>query len=238
MKSLNRLEWVFADHKKRDILLILPGGGYYHTSKREGLPIAKKALEIGLHAVVFWYREERLGYPEVKDEGIHILEEIKSHPLVNRIFMIGFSAGGHYALMLSIARSDLIAKTILAYPVVSTNKSFYHGGSFFNLLGNLDNQQLLDELSLENHVHKDMGDVFIMHTADDQSVPVKNALILAEKLIEKNVAVELHIYPNGRHGASLGTKEVAFEDMDPILFEKEFQAISNWFELAQNFMKR
>jgi acetyl esterase/lipase len=235
---INRIEWVFKDEKKRDLLLILPGGGYFHTSKREGLPIAKKALEIDLHAAIYWYREEKLSYPAIKDEGISVLEEIKKHPLVNRLFIIGFSAGGHYALMLSIARSDLISKTILTYPVVSTNPEFYNRGSFINLLGTLDNQKLLDELSLENHVHKDIHDVFIMHTADDQAVPVKNALILAEKLTKVSVPVELHIYPKGRHGASLGTKEVSFEDMDPDAFAEEFKDISNWFSLAQAFLKR
>ncbi|TNF07899.1 MAG: hypothetical protein EP317_04005, partial [Bacillota bacterium] len=200
---INRIEWVFKDKNKRDLLLILPGGGYFFTSKREGLPIAKKALEINCHAAIFWYREEKLSYPEIKEEGISVLEEIKNHPLVNRLFIIGFSAGGHYALMLSIARSDLIDKTILVYPVVSSNPAYYHGGSFFNLLGTLDNQQLLDELSLENHVHKEMHEVFIMHTANDASVPVKNALVLAENLTKVHVPVELHIYPKGRHGASL-----------------------------------
>ncbi|TNF06976.1 MAG: hypothetical protein EP317_05670 [Bacillota bacterium] len=174
----------------------------------------------------------------MKEEGISVLEEIKNHPLVNRLFIIGFSAGGHYALMLSIARPDLIDKTILVYPVVSSNPAYYHGGSFYNLLGTLDNQKLLDELSLENHVHKDMHEVFIMHTADDASVPVKNSLVLAENLTKVHVPVELHIYPKGRHGASLGTKEVAFDDMDPDAFAKEFKDISNWFSLAQAFMKR
>lgn len=238
MHSKNQLEWALLDNEKRDLLLILPGGGYFFTSKREGMPIAKKAHEIGCHAAIFWYREEKLGYPAIKEEGISVIEEIKKHPKVNRLFIIGFSAGGHYALMLSIACSDLIDKTILAYPVVSTHKAFYHGGSFINLLGNLEDKELLHELSLEHHVHSKMKDVFIFHTADDQSVPVQNALILAEKLSEQKVPIELHIYPKGRHGASLGTKEVSFEDMDPELFEKEFKDISGWFSLAQAFMKR
>jgi dipeptidyl aminopeptidase/acylaminoacyl peptidase len=238
MKSKNYIEWVFLDQEKRDLLLVLPGGGYFFTSKREGMPIAKKAHEIGCHAAIFWYREEKLLYPDLKREGIEFLEEIKNNPLVNRLFIIGFSAGGHYALMLSIARSDLIDKTILAYPVVSSNKSFYHAGSFINLLGDLDNEELLNEVSLENHVHSNMKEVFLMHTANDLSVPVKNTLILSEKLIEKNVPVELHIYPKGRHGASLGTLEVSYEDMNPIEFAKEFKDLSNWFDLAKEFMKK
>ena len=238
MNSKNWIEWAFLDDQKRDMLLILPGGGYYFTSKREGMPIAKKAHEIGCHAAIFWYREERLGYPAIKEEGIDVIKEIKKHPHVNRLFIIGFSAGGHYALMLSISCSDLIDKTILAYPVVSTNEAYYHGGSFFNLLGTLENKELLAELSLEHHIHSHMKEIFIFHTADDQSVPVQNALILTEKLVEKKVPVELHIYPKGRHGASLGTKEVSFEDMDPELFAQEFKDISGWFSLAQAFMKR
>lgn len=232
----NRIEWVFLDHTKRDLVLILPGGGYAITSKREGMPIAKKALEIGCHAAIYWYRESLLKYPDIKNEGMSFLKEIKAHPQVNRVFIVGFSAGGHFALMLSIACPEIIEKTVLAYPVVSSNPQYYHGGSFYNLLGTLDNQIMLDEVSLEHHVHHSMGEVFIMHTVDDQSVPVENAIVLAQQLIQKGVPVELHIYPKGRHGASLGTEEVAFEDMDPKAFAEEFKDISHWFKEAQRFL--
>ncbi|HCB66640.1 MAG TPA: acetylesterase, partial [Acholeplasmataceae bacterium] len=46
-----------------------------------------------------------------------------------------------------------------------------------------------------------------------------------------HIPVEAHLYPKGRHGLSLATKETTFEDMDPELFIKEFGYLSGWIEL-------
>ena len=43
-----------------------------------------------------------------------------------------------------------------------------------------------------------------MHTAEDQVVPVENALYMAEALSAKKVPFEMHIYPRGPHGVALG----------------------------------
>lgn len=77
-----------------------------------------------------------------------------------------------------------------------------------------------------------------MHTADDKSVSVENSLVLVDALNRYDIPFELHIYPSGRHGLSLGTKDVSFEDMDPLQFEIEFKSVRGWFDLAIAFMKR
>lgn len=232
----NNLEWVLKDNKKRDIVLILPGGGYERCSPREGMPVAVKINDADMHAAIFWYRNEKLKYPEIKDEGLEIIKEMKKNPYVKKIYILGFSAGAHYALMLSIS-TNLIDKTILAYPVISSDPKIRHEGSIRNLLGSLDSKWI-DEVSLEKQIHQVMNPVFIMHTADDQTVPVENSLGLVQALNHYDIPFELHIYPSGRHGFSLGTKEVSFEDMDPLLFEQEFKSVAGWFDLAIQFMKR
>lgn len=232
----NILEWVYKDDKKRDVVVILPGGGYERCSPREGIPVAKRINDRGMHAVIFWYRNEKLLYPEIKEEGLSFLKEIKDNPLVNHMYILGFSAGAHFAMMLSTS-SNLIDKTILAYPVVSSDSKIRHEGSIKNLLGSLDSKWIHD-VSLEKQIHKNMKSVFIMHTADDQSVPVENSLVLAEALSAYDIPFELHIYPKGRHGLSLATKDVSFEDMDPEQFENENKDVAGWFDLALAFMKR
>ncbi len=233
----NILEWVLKDNQKRDVCLILPGGGYERCSLREAMPVANKVNEASMHAVIFWYRNEKLLYPDILDEGIEMIHQIKSHPLVNRLYIIGFSAGAHYGLMLSIEKYDLIDKTVLAYPVVSSELKFRHEGSFRNLLGSLD-ETLLSEVSLEKKVHSNMKPVFMMHTADDTSVPVENSLVLSEALNDLDIPFELHIYPKGRHGLSLATKDTSFDDMNPQIFETEYKDVAGWFDLALAFMKR
>ena len=232
----NSLEWVYKDDKIRDLVLILPGGGYERCSPREAMPVAEKINEAGMHAAIFWYRNEKLLYPEIKDEGLKMIDEIKKNPQVSNLFILGFSAGAHYALMLSIA-SPKIDKTVLAYPVISAEKKIRHEGSIKNLLGRLDSPYS-DEVSLEKKIHNKMNPVFIMHTADDKSVPVENSLVLVDALNHYDIPYELHIYPSGRHGLSLGTKDVSFEDMDPLKFEMEFKSVRGWFDLAIAFMKR
>ena len=44
---------------------------------------------------------------------------------------------------------------------------------------------------------------FIIHTAEDAVVPVKNAICFANALAENNILFEMHIYPNGPHGMAL-----------------------------------
>ena len=80
--------------------------------------------------------------------------------------------------------------------------------------------------------------VFIMHTMDDLSVPVENSLLLIDALKRYHIPVEAHLYPKGRHGLSLATKETTFEDMNPDLFIQEFGYLSGWIELAKDFLRR
>lgn len=237
MNSKNYVEYVFKDDEKRDLVLIFPGGGYERTSPREAMPVAKRLIDQGFHAAIFWYRETKLLYPKINDEGLSVMNIIKDHPQVNHLHLLGFSAGAHYALMLSELGHEMIFKTVLAYPVVSSDPKIRHEGSMKNLLGSLDSK-LLDFVSLEKHIHNKMKPIFIMHTADDQAVPVENSLRLIESLKAKDIPFECHIYPKGRHGLSLATKDVSFEDMDPEEFAKENKDVSSWFELAIRFLKR
>ncbi len=237
MKTSNQIEWLFLDQTKRDIAVIFPGGGYERTSLREAHPIAHRVMEKGMHAAIIWYRNTKLLYPAILDEGLRFLKEIKEHPWVRKVILIGFSAGGHYALMLAIHGYSFVDRLVLAYPVVSSHPKIRHTSSFINLLGDLSSPYL-DEVSLENQIHPHVPEMFILHTEDDQVVPVENSLFLADALEHQGVRYQLQIYPQGRHGFSLGTKEVSFEDMDPEEFEKENFALSTWFDDAIIFMNR
>lgn len=236
MTPTNKIEYVFADNQIRDLVLILPGGGYARTSEREGLPVANKLVENGFHAAIYWYRNEKHLYPDIKYEGVKFLEEINNHPLVRNVYILGFSAGAHFALMLSIEKYDIIKKTVLAYPVVSNMPDFGHLSSFKNLLTTLDSPYM-NELSLETKIHEKMNPVFMMHTANDESVSVLNSIELSKSLSISKIPFELHIYPNGRHGVSLATKEVTTNDLSPEEFVEKYGHLSGWFDLAVTFLK-
>jgi len=103
-------------------------------------------------------------------------------------------------------------RLILCYPVISSGPKA-HKDSFRNLTGLEDgeNQELWDYLSLEKSANGDNPPTFIWHTFEDADVPVENSLMIASKLHELGVPVELHVYEKGKHGLSLGTKDVASE---------------------------
>ena len=134
-----------------------------------------------------------------------------------KIFVVGFSAGGHLAGMLGtlwhlpIIRETLQIESeicrptgmILCYPVI-TGSEKRHKGSFCNLIGaaNPDKEDL-QRLSLENCVDKNTCPAFLMHTASDPLVPVENSLYMAQALAAHGIFFEMHIYPEGPHGMAL-----------------------------------
>jgi acetyl esterase/lipase len=52
-------------------------------------------------------------------------------------------------------------------------------------------------------VRADMPPVFLMHAADDEAVPVENALLMHASLRAKGCAVSMHLFETGGHGFGL-----------------------------------
>jgi len=238
LDSNNYIELVRHSSEKKDLLLIFPGGAYVHTSEREANPVYQALGDLDMHFAIFYYRETHLLYPKIKEEGQKAIEALKSLEFVNHVFVMGFSAGGHYAAMLSCAYPQLIKGTLLLYPVITSNNAFWHQGSFINLTQNISNKALMLEVSLEHQVHPKMAPVFLMHTKDDEAVPVENSLLFMEALRKHQVEVELHLFPKGRHGVSTATESVAFNDMDTSEFMSLYGYLNAWVYLAKTFIRR
>lgn len=231
--SNNYIEYDYSEKKVNDIVIVLPGGGYNHTSIREGNIVKNKFLENNFHSGVFYYCEDNLKFPKKLEEMDYLINEINKDENINNIYLCGFSAGGHLAGIYSAYYKHKIKKLILCYPVV-TSGVYRHKGSFLNLLDNEDDYK---KVSLEKLVDKDFPEVFLWHTRDDQSVNIKNSLLLINSLVKNNIVFESHIYKTGKHGLSLGTKEVAFDNVDKSEFEKKYLYLTGWFDLAINFIK-
>lgn len=238
LNSKNYYDLTLIDDKKRNLILILPGGAYQATSEREGEVVAKEFVDDGYHHAIYYYREEAIFFPSIHLEGKEVLSQLKYHPLVDKVFVIGFSAGGHFAAMLSSHYYDLVDKLILCYPVITTNPRFSHKNSFINLLGENPNTNQLEEVSMEKHVHHLFPPTFVMHTMLDKDVPVENSLIFVEALKNNHVYIESHFYPTGRHGISVATKDVSYTDMEVLDFINQYGYINDWVRLAKLFLKR
>ncbi|MEY8355100.1 alpha/beta hydrolase [Lachnospiraceae bacterium 54-53] len=237
--------------RRRPAVLICPGGGYERLSDREDEPVAMQFLSMGYHAFVLHYSVAPDCFPLPQLELASAISHIRSHAgewLVDpdKIIVAGFSAGGHLACSLGAFwnREFLYGplKTepeairpdgmILCYPVISSGPCC-HAGSFRNLLGkDAGDQEKRRLVSLEHQVGAHTPKTFLWHTATDDAVPVKNSLLLADALTEHGVSVEMHIFPEGRHGLSLANREVSEDDGRYI--QPQCQV---WISLAKTWME-
>lgn len=211
--SQNYFTFVSKSSSFLPLVVIVPGGGYDHTSKREAFNVADFFLDLGFHAVVLNYREQLDIYPNPQEELAYVndyfrLNAKKYNVLENRILNIGFSAGAHLVLSQSLYHSEygkisLPNGLVLCYPVVSSDFKIAHNSSFNYLLGDKKSNELLDKLSLEKHINSNLPDVFMWHTEKDNSVNILNSLYLYEAFIKNNVNCEYHVFDYGAHGMSL-----------------------------------
>ena len=89
---------------------------------------------------------------------------------------------------------------MLLYPVITMAEPHAHGGSRRALLGDHPSAELVARLSLEGAVTAATPPAFIMHTAEDASVPIENSILFHRALRAAGVPAEMHLYENGAHG--------------------------------------
>ncbi|MDR1468531.1 MAG: alpha/beta hydrolase [Spirochaetaceae bacterium] len=240
--------YLLKSGKPRPAVLILPGSGYLHCSPREAEALAVRFNAEGFHAFVLWYSCEPRRHPLPVLDCARALTLIWEHHAAwdldpEKIAVMGFSAGGHLALStLLFASRDFAASPgidprhtraqalALCYPVI-TSGEFANRGSFDRLLGKSPDPALLDLLSLEKQITGDLPPVFLWHTYTDQSVPVENSFLLAGALRRAGVSLEMHIFPEGKHGMSLAIDETSAGDSGFIN-----PHVAQWFSLCVNWL--
>ena len=211
----------------RDAMLVLPGGGYEFCSEREAEPIVKQYLAAGMNCFLLYYSVGKAAlYPQPLVEASLAVKYIRDNAAEfnvdpNRIFAVGFSAGGHLCAALGTFWNApwLLEKldipygsnkpnaTVLSYAVISSGEKA-HKYSFYKIIGTATpTDEELDRYSVEKHVSADTAPAFIWHTADDPVVPVENALLMASALSKNKIPFELHIFPHGPHGIALANKQ-------------------------------
>lgn len=211
-----------SPRRLRPGVLILPGGGYSHVSPREGEPVALRFAARGWCAFVLEYSVAPLMFPTQLREAAMAMRYIRENArefgiAPDCVAATGFSAGGHLCGTLGmlydcpeladIGPGALLRPSALGlcYPVaVSWGKT--HEGSFQCLCG--EDEALRRRLSLDALVRPDMPPVFLWHTRSDETVPVRNSLILAQRLEEAGIDLAMHIYRYGKHGLSTADEQV------------------------------
>lgn len=216
--------YIAEKNEKRGCVIVFPGGGYAMRADHEGEPIARLINSIGVHAFVLNYRVAPYKHPVELEDALRAIRWVRYHAEEynidpDKIGVLGFSAGGHLAVSASEhfdygrEDGDDIDKissrpnaAIYCYAVCTLEKPYTHEGSRVNLLGADASEELVRQMSGPCSVREDMPPVFIWHTFEDTAVPVQNSLMMAAALREKNIPVEMHIYPHGPHGLGLAEK--------------------------------
>ena len=228
-------------------VLIFPGGGYGILAYDwEGTDIAKYLNSKGIAGIVVKYRLPSSKSQTAKHlvpliDAQRAMRMVRSkaeeyHINVDKIGILGFSAGGHLASTLGThfdqevyapideidtqsARPDFMA---LGYPVISFGP-MTHVGSKTNLLGEHPSEEMITLFSNEKQVTQYTPPSFLVHATDDTVVPVENSLLFYKALKDNGISATMHIYPEGGHGFSLALK-------DPYL--------SGWIDSMYEWMQR
>lgn len=210
-------------------VIICPGGSYHHLGlNHEGKDVALWFQSIGVNAFVLKYRVSGEGFhhPAMLEDvqrAIQIVREnADSYKIdVNKVGVIGFSAGGHLALLSAETDDDELTKLGLdvkvslkpnfimpIYPVVSMQDDIAHLWSRKSLLGKDRSQERMDKFSMEMQVPKDMCPVFLFAAIDDKTVKYANSVRMDEALTKANVPHHFTLLETGGHGFGMGNNKV------------------------------
>lgn len=243
-----------ASYKNSPAMIIMPGGGYWFLSDREKAPIADRFIKEGFRCFVLNYTIMPDGYfPKPLTEAslavIHVRENAEKYGIdPDRIFLCGFSAGGHLAAALGTMWHKEEAKPyenmpyglnkpnglVLAYPWVSLVRPYNHEDCTVAVCQGDANEKKRKAFSPYLHVSHKTPPAYIWTTADDTVVPVQNSLLFAHAMADSGVSFELHVYPKGDHGLALADYRENDDENGKLLHPD----VMTWVEEASAWCKR
>ncbi len=256
-------------YKTRPALIICPGGAYLIHAVKEGEPVAHEFIRRGYQCFVLKYTvmTDR-SHPE---KGINadthypmpVLELMEAMHIIHsraeewhidpeRIFAMGFSAGGHAAASLGVRWNDpklheqlpfsfsreefRPAGIVLGYPFLHLNGENYSPRvrpeaetlmrRFLSGAG-----ETTENINLINRIGQDTVPFFIWHSVNDPVVDSKNTTDFIKRLTDCSIPCEYHLYQRGEHGRSLANELTASEDNMPD------PRLALWTDLADYWMK-
>ena len=139
-------------------------------------------------------------------------EEFGINP--NKIIVIGSSAGGHLAALVSTYKAPIDGEgvdsiddispipnaQVLCYPVLDSKG---HRASYSRLLGEDKVDELQDSVTPMLIADENTPITFMWHCEGDKVVDPRNTIRYSMKLLDLGVSHEMHIFPRGRHGVGL-----------------------------------
>lgn len=251
-------------NRLRPAVVICPGGAYRAPSDRESEPVALRMLGYGYSAFVLRYSCAPSRWPVALLELAQAVRLIRSnsqqwHVDPSAVVVMGFSVGGMLASGLAtqcgsdpiftdhgFTEKDVRPNGLaIGYGVTDAGR-WGHRPLLINLLGadqadltsGVHDPALADRLSTWKHVDPSTPPAFVWQTSTDAVVSPMNSLLFAHACIDAGVPVELHLFPRGNHGLSVGTRETAVSTAaDP--YQKQVEpAVQVWPSLFKKWMDR
>jgi len=211
-----------SDLRSGAAVIVCPGGAYRMLSMEyEGTNVAEWFQAHGVSAFVLRYRLPVNGYgpPVPLLDAQRAIRLVRSHAAsmdvdINKIGMIGFSAGGHLSSLAEThfdtgnpqspdpvehfsSRPDF---AILVYPLITLKQPVTNMECRTNLLGPNPDPALIESLSAETQVRPDTPPTYLIAARDDGLVSPENSRIFYAALQTRKVDSVLKILPGGGHG--------------------------------------
>ena len=192
-------------------VLICPGGGYWNLAwDKEGEEVAAWLNTLGITGVVLKYRvPRRPGEPERQPapgrffDAQWAISLVRSHAKEwgidpDRIGVMGFSAGGHLAVMTAISFEKRSYAPIDDVDCSSCLPNFAIVAYPGYILERPGSAVLAEYL----RIPKETGPMFLVHASDDNESAVhsRNRAWHSTARRDAGVPAELHIYDSGGHG--------------------------------------
>jgi acetyl esterase/lipase len=209
-------------------------GGAYATHAGSGGGSAEWLAKQGIVGVGVEYRTQGTSdaYPENYADAARAIRIVRDRAAEwnidpGRIGILGYSAGGHLASLLSTqpnlyaapdddlagrvsARPDLV---ILGYPLITFVDGYFPGAfanSAANFFGRRDTpESLRRDFSNELHVDRSHPPVFIWTTKDDALVPYTHSELFVDACRKADVPVRYEVFPHGPHGMGLALQQTS-----------------------------
>ncbi|KAI0840425.1 Alpha/Beta hydrolase protein [Hypoxylon sp. FL0890] len=207
-----KLDFYPAPNPNRTGVLVLPGGGYEFISlEKEGVAPAQWLNDRNIDAWVLSYTiaDESSNpapiFPAPQREALEAVRRVRASGRVERLGIWGFSAGGHLAAVTATDPGVELDFVILAYPVISMVAGTTHEGSRRNLIGDgcEAGSDVENAMCAEKRVTESTPPTFLFHTANDDTVPVQNALGFALAMAKYDRPFQILVLPDGPHGLGL-----------------------------------
>lgn len=247
----------YGTENGRKAIIIFPGGAYAFLSPFEAEPVAMTFLAKGYNCFVLNYTTgDACHYPGILIEASEAIKTVRDNAEnwnINpkQVILMGFSAGACLAGMCATqwnapeisAALEVNAEEIrpdaavIAYGCWDNSGTIWDDPAFRNPGASNFPKSCPPQLDLINYVGDHVCPLFIWHNQNDKYVPVRNCLMITEKMCELKIPVELHLYTGEEHGMSVANDLVYRNAEDEELIESN-PNVKLWTTMCHNWLNQ